>query len=389
MSEFHFENNAGFSRDAAGLFAARAGTDGLPSKLRIVMVGMHLTKTRGGITTLTSAIMNSRLATEYDITYIASQAEDFGMTRKIALAATALMRFFLSCLVRMPNVVYVHIGSNASLYRESIFILLAKLLRKRTITHFHAGDVEFYLARQPTFGKQFISHALALSDLILAVSKESARQLNRLTLHPNISVLPNAIDLQPFQSMDRSIQPRDNLPRLLFVGAAGKLKGEQDLIKALRVLRNKGIKFKADLLGFGTEKLADDCSKAGISQFVGQLGPASIKERLSFYQQADIFVLPTYAEAMPVSVIEAMAAGLAIVTTPVGGIPELIDDRKDGLLVEPGDIGTLAEKIELLITNSETRLALGASARRRATRQMDFENYIERLRASVSAVVNK
>lgn len=386
MSEFHFENKVSFSPDAASLFTARSNTVTPTRKLRIVMVGMHLTKTRGGITTLTSGIINSTLATDHDITYIASQAEDFGMMRKVTLAAISLIKFVFLCLVKIPDVVYVHVGSNASLYRESIFILLAKLLRKRTITHFHAGDLELYVARQPSVGKKIISHALGLSDLIIAVSKESARQLNRFTLHPNISVLPNAIDLQPFQSMHRSAKGRDDVVRLLFVGAAGKLKGEHDLIKALRLLRDRGLNFKVDLVGFGTDKLGSECNKAGISQFVGHLGSASMQKRLSFYQRADIFVLPTYAEAMPVSVIEAMAAGLAIVTTPVGGIPELIADGKDGLLVKPGDIRSFSEKIELLINDSKTRLALGTNARRRATSQMDFENYIERLRLSISAV---
>ena len=118
--------------------------DKADSKLRVLMVGMHLTKTRGGITTLIAEILNSPLRNEFEFTYIESQAEDFGKFRKVFLALQAIWRFILNCLLKNVDLIYVHIGSNASLYRESFFIILAKLFGKKVISHFHAGDVDNY-----------------------------------------------------------------------------------------------------------------------------------------------------------------------------------------------------------------------------------------------------
>jgi glycosyltransferase involved in cell wall biosynthesis len=108
----------------------------------------------------------------------------------------------------------------------------------------------------------------------------------------------------------------------------------------------------------------------GLDAHVDQLGPVALAERVAYFQRADIFILPTYAEGLPIAVLEAMAAGLPIITTPVGGIPELIEDGVDGLLIQPGDVQALAARIALLLGDAELRRQLGQRAQRRAS---DFD----------------
>jgi glycosyltransferase involved in cell wall biosynthesis len=381
MSQLHFERKPALSEDAAAIFRGASNRRvSVAKKPRLLMVGMHLTRTRGGISTLTADILSSPLKDNFDIRYIASQAEDLRRPSKLLFGVYALLKFLLFCIVRPSAIVYVHIGSNASLYREAAFILLGSILGRKTISHFHAGDIEIYFARQPELGKKVIRKCIGLSDTVIAVSRASASQLEQLTHHPHISVLKNAIDTSAFTVIERSIKERGNhTTRLLFVGAAGKLKGEQDFIRALASLRDKGLNIKADLIGFGAGRLAGYCEQLGVSDLVGHLGPVPMDKRVGFYRSADIFVLPTYAEAMPISVIEAMAAGLAIVTTPVGGIPELIDDGEDGMLVPVANVEVLAEQIAHIIGNPKLRLALGRNARRKAVEQLDFAKYIDTL----------
>lgn len=362
-------------------------------KPRILMVGMHLTKTRGGITTLINEILNSPLKDEFEFVYIESQAEDFGKLGKILLALQAIWQFVWNCLRKRSALVYVHLGSNASLYRESAFIFLAKIFGKKVVTHFHAGDIDNYYPFQSRIGQTFIRRALALSDTIIAASEESAARLRNITDSPNISVVINAIDTSIF-NCDNSSEKRqdDNTVRLLFVGAIGKLKGERDLIKALAILRESGkFNLKVSFLGYGAESLKTCCDESGISEFIEFLGAVSLSERIAFFQKADIFVLPTYAEAMPMSVIEAMAAGLPVVTTPVGGIPEIIEDGETGLLFPPGDANALAEKISFLLNNKDARIEIGKKARQKARAEMDFQVYVNKLRTHLSAscAVNK
>ncbi|MDQ4123384.1 MAG: glycosyltransferase family 4 protein [Acidobacteriota bacterium] len=383
MNGYHFQS--GFIKQKA-VSTALSDISSRIAKPRVLMVGMHLTKTRGGITTLIAEILKSPLADEFEFVYIESQAEDFGKFGKVFLALQAIFRFIWNCLWKRPELVYVHLGSNASLYRESIFILLAKLFGKRTIAHFHAGDIDNYYPFQSKVGQKFIRLALALSDSVIAVSQESARQLRNIAGSIKISVIPNAIDTSVFNAIEHSPKDADEAIRLLFVGAVGKLKGERDLIKALAILRKWGEpNIKISFLGYGAENLKDYCEEAGVIDFVEYLGAVSLSDRISFFQKADIFVLPTYAEAMPMSVIEAMAAGLAVVTTPVGGIPELIEDGTDGFLFPPGDAKALAEKISFLLINKDLITKIGGKARKKAAEKMNFTQYAGKLRSHLLA----
>lgn len=355
-------------------------------KPRVLMVGTHLTKTRGGITTLIAEILKSPLKEEFDFHYIESQAEDFGKIGKTLLALAAVARFLWICPAKRPDLIYVHLGSNASLYRESVFIFLAKIFRKKVVAHFHAGDIDDYYPLQNRLGQRFIRLSLGLSDYLIAVSRESARQLKNIVKSPNISVIANAIDTSVFDFSDRRHLRQDDAARLLFVGATGKLKGERDLIKALAILRGTDgkSKIKVSFLGYGAENLANYCQKLGVAEYIEFLGAVSIEERVAFFQKADIFVLPTYAEAMPMSVIEAMASGLPVISTTVGGIPEIVEDGADGFLIPPGDVEALAKKISYLLENECVRVKVGAKARQKALEQMDFQQYTNKLRGLLS-----
>ncbi|HMS40965.1 MAG TPA: glycosyltransferase family 4 protein [Pyrinomonadaceae bacterium] len=380
MSKSHFQSNSVELKIPAIL--PETTQNAAAAKPRILMVGMHLTKTRGGITTLISEILKLPLKNHFEFIYVESQAEDFGRFRKAFLALTAIFSFLWKCLFARPKLVYVHLGSNASLYREAVFIFLAKLLRKRVIGHFHAGDVENYYPFQSKIGQKLIRSGLNLCDGLIAVSNESARQLREITPNAKISIIPNAIDVTDFDF--KTEKKSENFVRLLFVGAIGKLKGERDLIKALTILRDKNLNLKVSFLGYGAESLKSYCDELKITDFIEFLGAVSLKERLGFFEKADIFVLPTYAEAMPMSVIEAMAAGLPVISTNVGGIPELVEDGENGFLFECGDVSVLAEKILLLAEDKNLRQKFGKKAREKARKEFDFNQYTEKLRDFLS-----
>ncbi len=354
---------------------------------RVLMVGMHLTKTRGGITTLAADILKSGFIETNDVRYVASQAEDYGPIRKFLLATASLLRFVYLCLIWRPQLVYVHMGSDASLYRESLFVLIGKLFRKPTIVHFHAGDIDNYYPFEPKIGRDFIKSSLRKCDRVIAVSHESARQLQEIDRQLKISVIPNAMDTSAFRERNSTAESSFDDPiRILFVGAIGKLKGEKDLIAALARVRNEIPETLVSILGYGAEDLAAECTAQGIADLIEHLGPVSMDDRIAFYERSDIFVLPTYAEAMPMSVIEAMAAGLPVITTAVGGIPELIEHDIEGLLHEPGDITALALQIKQLANDRTKRNSLGTRARKRVDEQMNFLNYVERLRGEIDIV---
>lgn len=348
------------------------------------MVGMSLTKTRGGISTLIAEMLKSSLADDFDFDYIESQAEDFRGLAKLTLAMRAMLAFVFKTITNRPDLVYVHVGSNASLYRESLFILAARLLMIPTIGHFHAGDVDEYLGRQPLPGTRFITRALAKSNLLIAVSQASATKLRRLVPDAEIAVIVNAIDTRPFAALERD-ETRETV-NVLFVGAMGKLKGEKDLVDAVRMIGARHPNLRVSFLGFGEDELARYAVDQGIAAHVAFVGPVAPEKRLGYFADADIFVLPTYAEAMPMSVIEAMAAGLPIVSTRVGGIPELVEEGREGYLCEPGETGIMAVNLSRLVGNATLRRKMGEAANEKVGKTLDFNVYTKKLRNAMLSV---
>ena len=158
------------------------------------------------------------------------------------------------------------------------------------------------------------------------------------------------------------------------------------MIEALAILCDRYSNLKVSFLGYGAESLKSYCEQLQVQHFIEFLGAVSMDERIGFFRKADIFVLPTRAEAMPMSIIEAMAAGLPVISTTVGGIPEMIENGVDGLLYAPGDVVALAEKISFLLDHKNIRIEIGEKARVKAGEQMDFGRYADQLRFHLNSL---
>ncbi len=342
---------------------------------RILMVGAHPTRTLGGISAVINELLRSSIAEDFDLRHLASQIDEYRRFGKLALAVTAFVRFFLTLLWWRPQLIYVHVGSNASLYRKAAFITLARWLRHTVLAHFHAGDFDHYYEQQSRLGKWLIRSGLGQSHRLIAVSNATAERLRALLPEADVTMIPNGIATAAFAS---SAHSQDAFVRLLFVGAMGKLKGERDLLEAVHQIAARVPNLRLLLLGHGAETIEELCHQYKLEPFIEHLGPVPQHERHAFFRRADFFVLPSYGEGMPIAVLEAMAAGLPIIATRVGGIPELIENGVEGLLIEPGAITALAARIECLTNDQQLRDQMGARSRDKA-RQFDQQVMVTRL----------
>ncbi len=348
-------------------------------RLRVLMVGSHPTRTLGGIATTINNLLSSLLAREFEFRHIASQADDYGKIGKLALAAAALVNFSIELIRRRPDVVYVHVGANVSIYRKVPFIVVARLLRRRVVTHFHAGDFDLFYQACSRLGRALIRYGIGSSHLLIAVSETWEKRLREIWPHAPVSVVPHGIRIDQFQ---RDSAPNGSSLRLLFVGAMGRLKGESDLIRALQNIRPLDPSLRLIMLGHGGGAVNPLLRNSKLHSLVEHIGPVAMDQRAEFYKRADLFVLPTYAECLPISMIEAMAAGLPVVSTTVGGIPDLIEDGVEGFLVAPGDVEALADRIARLINNPAERRRMGERARVKA-RLYDEELALSQLGAQL------
>jgi len=168
------------------------------------------------------------------------------------------------------------------------------------------------------------------------------------------------------------------LVKILFLGRLGKRKGIYDLIDAAKHLKSRNIEI--DLFGDGNleefKKLIEDNN---LQEKVKIMGWISGEKKDEVLRNSDIFILPSYSEGLPMSILEAMAVGLPVISTPVGGIPEAVEDGINGFLVKAGDCVELTKKIDLLADDRALREEMGEQGYRIAKEKFDIKIIIKNL----------
>jgi L-malate glycosyltransferase len=193
-----------------------------------------------------------------------------------------------------------------------------------------------------------------------------------------IDVIHNGIDVRRFSNLEASDElrrPFNITAGDTVIGFCGRLEEQKGLIYLLQALRQLNASFdhvRCFLVGEGTlrARLEDDATRLGLHNLF-LLGYQSDTRR--FYGLFDIFVLPSLFEGLPVSLMEAMAAGCAIVATRVGGVPELVTHGETGLLVDPGDVPQLTRALRELISDPQRRKTLGAAGRDHVRKEFSAE----------------
>jgi glycosyltransferase involved in cell wall biosynthesis len=237
--------------------------------------------------------------------------------------------------------------------------------------------------------KRMLSEKLAAARFAVAISN-----YNRDTMveecgewaHSKIAVVHCGIDRSIFDATARGSRHGSTM-RLLCVGRFDEVKGHPVLVEACRRLSEKGIPFECDLVGEGPRRAAVEAmiQEAGLAGRIRTLGARPRPEVVRLLSECDVFALPSVMaangerEGIPVSLMEAMAMGIPVVSTRLSGIPELVEDGVSGILVEPGDAGALADALEKLAHDPELRAKLGEAGRAQVLRDFDLAQNVDRL----------
>jgi colanic acid/amylovoran biosynthesis glycosyltransferase len=251
---------------------------------------------------------------------------------------------------------HAHFGTNAA-----EVVMLARVLGAPGYSFTVHGPEEFD-GPAALHLREKIEH----SAFVVAVSSYGRSQLFRWLPHrawPKVKVIHCGID-QDFQREDNRVTQPSN--RLVCVGRLCEQKGQLLLVEAAALLAGEGLDFELILAGDGDMRtdleslIAERCLQQYV-RITGWIGSAQVREEML---AARALVLPSFAEGLPVVLMEAMALGRAVVTTAVAGIPELVEHGNHGWVVAAGDVRALAGALREVLTTSDERLAtMGAAAR--------------------------
>ncbi|MEM2971693.1 MAG: glycosyltransferase family 4 protein [Candidatus Bathyarchaeia archaeon] len=252
---------------------------------------------------------------------------------------------------------------------ELSFPLFSFLIKKPKILHLHGINVDF-IKRYHIYRMMF-KH---VTTYYIAITKEMKDNLTKLGIcQSRIFYLPNAIDTELFHPDNN--KKDDNL--ILYLGRITPVKGLHILLESLRYLRRP---VRLVIIGPVNDlryyeiimRLMEKENQKGKNQ-VEHLGVLPLKDVIKFYQKATVFILPSYWEAFPLTLLEALSCGTPIVATPVGGVPEVIKNHETGILVPPGNALRLAEAIDYLLENKDVRLKMVCEGQKLVRKQYSLE----------------
>ncbi len=256
--------------------------------------------------------------------------------------------------------VHIHGAYGPSFVRKLILFTVGKCLGCRIIFQIHAGHFERYFESCRPWTRLLLRYVLRSADAVVALSESLKEEIDAvLNSRRKIHVVGNPIDTRKYRPAAQRTSAPSTL-KLLFLGAIIKPKGVYDLIESAKRLVREGFQISLTLAGdreiARAKRQSEQAGLGGVVQFPGWLAEP---QKLEVLRDSDVLLLPSYTEGLPLSVLEAMACGLPVVCTAVGGLRDLVVNGENGFVIDPGDVDALTECTARLLRNNALRRQIG------------------------------
>jgi glycosyltransferase involved in cell wall biosynthesis len=315
--------------------------------------------------------------TRYELRFVSTWAS--GRRTVIGRLWFAMLAWVRCCVIFTtwrPDIVHIHFTYRGSFYRKAVVLALARAFGiRRIILHCHShGFPEFY-QRHSALARAFIRRVLRSADLLIVIAEPWGKFFRAICPEISLRVLHNPVECPT------SIPDVDQRkPVFLTLGVLGKRKGTYDILRAVPQILEAYPTVEFWLGGDGeVEEVQALLADAPWGGRVRLLGWVKGTEKHTCLGAASVFLLPSYAEGLPVAVLEAMAYGLPVITTPVGGIPDAVINEETGVLVHPGNVPALVDACLGLLDDPGRRRRLGSAAHRYAAEHFAVGGILARL----------
>lgn len=263
-------------------------------------------------------------------------------------------------LNKQYQIVHIHGASIGSFYRKYVFFLISKyFLKRKVLYHIHGAKYHIFYQESPFLIKKAVRHMINHCDGLIVLSNHWKNFFANHFSPNKIFIISNIVGYIP-PKLNLSEKNNGKI-KLLFLGRIGDRKGIFDLLELFKLKHHElGLTYEVIVGGDGeTQRLKEFVRNNDLESVVRFVGFVEGEEKEKILQEADIYVLPSYNEGLPISILEAMSYSMPIVSTNVGGIPEIVENKYNGYLVEPGDKEALLKAILNFSYNRELISSFG------------------------------
>jgi len=319
------------------------------------MVGPRL-DAQGGIAAVARVLAQSRLKDDYELEYLGLSGNGSLLVR-LGQSSLGLARALFAIAGYPRALVHLHVASRGSFWRKSVLGAWARLLGRRTVVHLHGALFHQFAAEGSLVRRSAVARMFGDADAVIVLSQSWTERVREFSQPSSLVVIPNPVGI-PAQTADR------NAHAILFAGRLGERKGVATLVEAFADVCVGFPQWRLVLCGDGPDApIAAVAQRRGIAGCVDLLGWQNPSQLARIRETSSVFCLPSHDEGLPVALLEAMAAGMCCVVSPVGGIPEHVIDGVSGRLVRPGDRADLGQALRAVMLDASERVRLGDAAR--------------------------
>lgn len=344
------------------------------SRKRLLVIGPDPERSQGGMASIIRNILNNgTIGEEYEVTMYPSFIDGSAVRRGLYFVAREL-RF--RSLGRGYDVYHIHICSGTSTWRKMRYVRRLGSDASKVVLHVHGARYHLFYEQCSDAQRRRIRDLYASVAKVVVLSEEWRDWFveNEVCDPRKLEVLYNAVEVPPENRTDYAKES------VLFMGRLGERKSPDVLLRAAAKVLPAHPSARFVFGGDGDvdtyRRMAEELGVADRCEFLGWVS-GEAKEQA--FLGSSVYCLPSKDEGMPMSVLEAMSYGLATVSTPVGGMPQVIDDRVDGLFFPVGDVDALAELLDGLLASNGERARLGAAGRRKVEEKFSMDAYGRRL----------
>ena len=321
--------------------------------VKVLMVGND-SSVKGGITTVISQFREynwkkEKINFKFIPTYI-----DKNNIFKIVFFAISIIRIFFYLMLSRPDIVHVHMSYKGSFYRANIIHKLCHMFNVRDIIHLHGSEFKQWYDELKNSKKKEVKQLLKEASYIIVLGNEWEKRIKNIEDESKIIVVHNTVKIPK-----EIVRYNKDCFNVVFLGVLIKRKGIHDLLKAISILKEKNVlnQINFKIAGTGEEKLFLEnlADTIDITEYVNFVGWVNDIEKKELIKESQLLVLPSYNEGLPMSILEGISFGLPVIATNVGDIPEAVINGKNGFLINPGDIQSLASSLEKIILSGEKR----------------------------------
>jgi glycosyltransferase involved in cell wall biosynthesis len=359
-------------------------------KQQKILFILHLPPPIHGAAMLGQFIVDSEIInSNYETKYInLGTTKTFKERKRVTFSKLShFFKLFKSCFSAYntfkPDLVYLSLTSNGmGFYKDALIVFMLKLKGAKLVYHFHNKGIKNH--QHKFLDNLLYKRVLKNVDIVLG-SKWIYEDIQKYVSLDKVQYCHNGIPKVTYEIKKRELKSEDSPTEILFLSNLIESKGVYTLLNACKHLDERGLDFRCTYVGnegdIKTEEIQAEIEKLKLSNKVVYAGKKYDKEKHEAFEKAHIFAFPTHYpnECFPLVLLEAMQYSLPVISTPEGGVRDIIDDNKTGFIVPQKDAKGLADKLEVLIKNPSLQLELGKSGYEKYHKEFTVEMYGKRL----------